>query len=118
MGIVDATIKVKNPYHPNKFFEGRFLVDTGSNYTVLPKNVWQKLGLKPLRKAQFSLADGTPIIRSVGNAVIQFEKTESAGPVILGEKNDSQILGVVNLETLGLVIDPFTRELRAAKLTM
>lgn len=116
--MIDATITVKNPFHPKKMYKGKFLVDTGSNYTVLPKEVWQKLELKALRKAEFSLADGTHVQRTVGNAVIQFKNTESAGPVILGEANDSQILGVVNLETLGLVINPFTRELQEAKLTM
>jgi hypothetical protein len=33
-------------------------------------------------------------------------------PVILGEPSDPAILGVVTIENLGLVLDPFSRTLR------
>src|SRR5262249_61085855 len=39
----------------------RFLVDTGAVYTVLPSRVWRKLGHRPLRSAEFTLADGSTI---------------------------------------------------------
>ena len=41
------------------------LVDSGATYSVLPKEVWEQLGLKPKRKMQFTLADGTAIERSI-----------------------------------------------------
>ncbi|MBI5570888.1 MAG: aspartyl protease family protein [Desulfomonile tiedjei] len=48
----------------------KFLVDSGAVYSVLPKAVWQAIGLKPNRKMTFTLADGTTIERSVSEAHI------------------------------------------------
>jgi hypothetical protein len=39
-------------------------------------------------------------------------------PVILGEPGDSALLGVVTLENLGLVFNPFTRTLHPMKLLL
>lgn len=118
MGIVNTTLKIKNPADTHKIYEGEFLVDTGAQYTVLPQPVWQKLGLHPQRRQKFSLADGTIVERSIGSAFVEFQGTESVTPVVLGEKNDSFILGVVTLENLGLSINPFNRELYPAKLML
>jgi predicted aspartyl protease len=67
--------------------------------------------LKPERTQEFSLADGTVVTRKISSAYIKFGTTESATVVILGEKDNSPLLGVVTLETLGLTISPFTREI-------
>ena len=39
-------------------------------------------------------------------------------PVILGEPKDEALLGSLTLEALGLVLNPFTRELMPAKLML
>jgi len=118
MGIVNTTLTIQNPRNPKKTYTGEFLVDTGARYTVVPEGVWKKLGLKPQRRQKFSLADGTIIERPVGSALVEFQGIESASPIVLGHKNDTFILGVVTLETLGLSINPFTRELYPAKLML
>ena len=118
MGITNTVLTVKNPTIPQKAYEGEFLVDTGAQYTVVPERVWKDLDLKPQRTQHFSLADGTVVERPVGSAYVEFQGVESATPVVLGEKDDSFILGVVTLETLGLSINPFTRELYPAKLML
>lgn len=118
MGIVNATLKIINPADTSKVFEGEFLVDTGAQYTVVPKLVWQKLGLEPDREQKFSLADGKVISRSIGSAFIEFQGIKSSSPIILGGPKDDFLLGVVTLENLGLSINPFTREIYPAKLMM
>ena len=118
MGITNAALKVKNPLDPSRAYEGVFLVDTGAQYSVLPKQVWEQLNLKPQRVQKFSLADGTIIERPIGSAFVEFQGIESATPVVLGEEGDSAILGVVTLETLGLIMNPFTRELLPAHLML
>ena len=99
MGITNVVLKVKNPEQPSKEYEGEFLVDTGAQYTVLPEKVWKDLDLKEQRSQAFSLADGTVVKRPVGSAYVEFQGTETATPVVLGEKDDSFILGVVTLES-------------------
>jgi clan AA aspartic protease len=91
----------------------RFLVDSGASYTLLPKSIWQAIGLEPKRTMDFSLADGTIVERTISECFIELESGKCHTPVVLGEQGDDQaLLGVVTLEELGLVFDPFRRELR------
>ena len=100
----------------NREEELQFLVDSGANYTVLPKSVWKKLKLKPKRVAQFVLADGTKIERHIGECLIQLDLGECHTPVVLGEEGDEPLLGVVTLEELGLVLNPFNRSLHPMRM--
>lgn len=118
MGIINASLKIINPYNTTKVYEGEFLVDTGAQYTVLPRSVWQKMDLKSDREQKFSLADGKVISRPIGSVFVEFRGIRSTSPVVLGNQNDSFLLGVVTLENLGFSINPFTRELYPAKLMM
>lgn len=90
----------------------KFLVDSGATYSLLPKTVWETIELKPKRELSFTLADGTTIERSVSEAFISFPQGEAHTPVILGEKDDEALLGVVTLEILGVVFNPFNRTLQ------
>ena len=96
--------------------ELKFLVDSGANYTVLPKPVWKSLKLKPKRVAQFALADGTQIDRNIGECFIKLEHGDCHTPVVLGEEGDEPLLGVVTLEQLGLVLNPFNRSLHPMRM--
>lgn len=90
-----------------------FLVDSGASYSLLPVRVWKALALRPKRTLHFTLADGTVITRKVSECHITLEGQEGHTPVVLGEPGDDAILGVVTLENLGLVLDPFRRRLQA-----
>ncbi len=93
-----------------------FLIDSGATYSLLPKKVWEKIELKPKRKLKFALADGTIIERGVSEAFVSFPQGEAHTPVILGEEGDDPLLGVVTLEILGLVFNPFNRSLQPMRL--
>ena len=90
----------------------RFLVDSGAGYTLLPEHVWKSLGLRPKRQMDFTLADGTTISRSISECRIELPQGDCHTPVILGESRDGALLGVVTLEELGLVLNPFDRSLQ------
>lgn len=96
----------------------RFLVDSGATYTLLPHEAWQQLGLAPSRHVTFSLADGTTIERPVSECYIILPQGEAHTPVILGEPGDEALLGMVTLEILGLVLNPFTRQLRPMRMML
>lgn len=94
-----------------------FLIDTGAQYSLLPDEIWRKLGLARVRTAAFHLADGTRIDRAVSECLMELpeidgETPRGHTPVILGEPGDVALLGVVTLENLGLVFNPFDRSLR------
>lgn len=118
MGMTEVRLKVKNPRNPLREFEGKFLVDSGATYTVVPRDILKKLGIKPEGEEEFSLADGRHISRKVGNALYEFEGILRAAPVLFGEKNDSWLLGTFTLEALGLTLDPFKRKFYKATLRM
>lgn len=118
MGLIKVILEITNPDNKSKTVTGEFLVDSGAFYTVLPKRVVDKLWLKPEFKQTFSLADGTNITRSMSNAYIVFEGKKIASPVILGKIDDSLLMGALTLESFGLILDPFKRELHPAKLML
>ena len=96
-----------------------FLVDSGSQYTLLPRETWQRIGLAPVRRQRFRLADGTSMERDISNCVVRLvELGETPTPVVVGEAEDVALLGAITLEELGLVLNPFTRTLHAAALLM
>lgn len=96
----------------------RFLVDSGATYTLLPHEVWKKLGLSPNRSVTFTLADGTKLERRVSECYIKLPQGEGHTPVILGEPGDEALLGVVTLEILGLVLNPFNRTLQPMRMLL
>jgi clan AA aspartic protease len=98
--------------------EVRFLVDSGATYTLLPEKVWKAIELAPKRRVTFTLADGTDIRRDVSECLIKLPQGEGHIPVILGEPGDEAVLGVVTLEILGLILNPFTRELQPMRMLL
>ena len=118
MGVTSVTLKIKNPERPADYVEGEFLVDTGAHYTVIPKTMVKKLGLKQSFVQKFSLADGRIMKRKIGAATIKYKNMELPAPVVIGEKEDSALLGVTTLEAFGLMIDPFSREIYKSKLML
>jgi predicted aspartyl protease len=95
-----------------------FLVDSGAVYSLLPMTTWQALGLKPKRKAIFRLADGTPVEREISECHITLPQGDGHTPVILGLEGDEALLGVVTLEILGLVLNPFNRTLQPMRMLL
>jgi len=96
----------------------KFLVDSGATYTLLPHHVWPSSGLAPKRSVRFTLADGTTIERQVSECHIPLAEGEGHTPVILGEPGDDALLGVITLENLGFVLNPFTRTLQPMRMML
>ena len=90
-----------------------FLVDSGATYTLLPENVCKEFRLKPMREA-----DGTTIKRKISEIHFSYKGLHGTTPVILGEKGDEALLGALTLGTLGLVLNPFKRELVSMKMML
>ncbi len=96
-----------------------FLVDSGAGYSLLPYDVWQAIGLEPKREELFSLADGTRVARRMSECYLILPQGETHTPVVLGEPGDDQaLLGVVSLEELALVFNPFSRTLHSMRLLL
>ncbi|HUK74094.1 MAG TPA: retroviral-like aspartic protease family protein [Candidatus Bathyarchaeia archaeon] len=95
-----------------------FLVDSGAKYTLVPAEQARLLELQPKRIVSFTLADGTAIERGVSECHLSLPQGEGHTPVILGEPGDEALLGVVSLEELGLMLNPFTRTLQPMRMML
>jgi clan AA aspartic protease len=116
MGITYVEGRVKGPTGKEK--NVKFLIDSGATYSLLPKKVWKSIKLKPMRKMSFALADGTSVERAISETYVTLPQGQSHTPVILGEENDEALLGVVTLEILGLVFNPFERTLNPMRMLL
>lgn len=118
MGVTHVRGTVARPNRRARPIDVRFLVDTGAIYTVLPEKVWRRLRLRSERSVEFTLADGTQITRGVSECRITVARRGATSPVVLGGKDDAPLLGAVTLETLGLMVNPLTRELLPMRLVL
>jgi predicted aspartyl protease len=96
----------------------KLLVDSGVKYTLLPFRTWKAIGLRPKRRLTFTLADGTAIERDISECYIKLPQGEGHTPVILGEPGDEALLGVITLEEMGLILNPFQRSLEPARMIL
>lgn len=101
-----------------KSVELDFLIDRGIVYSSVPGKIMDELEIETYRRIDFTLADGTKIQRKVGSGYFEYNGEGGPAPVIYGEEGDEALLGVTTLESLGLVLNPFTRELHPMRMSM
>ena len=93
-------------------------MDSGATYSLIPEAEWKSIGLEPRREQTFTLADGTTVNRKISECYLTLPQGEGHSPVILGEAGDEALLGVVTLEILGLVFNPFSRTLQPMRMLL
>lgn len=112
MGITVLEVEIGNPAKPEVMEKLEFLIDSGAIYSVVPSPILEKLGIKPISKQEFRLANGEKIVREKGGAVFKYGDRIGVADVIFGEEGDHTLLGAFTLEALGLSLDPLKRELK------
>ncbi len=112
MGLTVLKVEVGNPSAPERAEEIEFLVDSGAIYSVVPSQILARLGIKPIAREEFRLANGETIVRQKGIAFFKYGDRVGGADVIFGEEGDSELLGAFTLESLGLALDPLKRELK------
>ena len=113
MGLFHTGCRVVNPADPNKsVIVPRLMVDTGAESTWVEGGLLEKLGIEPRKKdMQFLMANGQVITRSVGDAILKVEKSETVDEVVFAEKGDLLLLGARALEGLNLRVDARAKKL-------
>jgi predicted aspartyl protease len=81
------------------------LVDTGSGLTWLPKDLLTSIGVKPLRKRNFTTATKQMVTRETGYSIVSAEGFETIDEVVFAEPGDMSLLGVRTLEGFGVMVD-------------
>ena len=116
MGTFYVRCRVENHLDRSKaVIAPKLLVDTGSDYTWIPSNLLEKIGIEREKKdLLFIMANGQSVTRSIGFAIIRLDKYFTTDEVVFAEKGDVPLMGARTLEGLNLRIDPKRKKLVAA----
>lgn len=93
-------------------YNADFLVDTGAMDTMAPASALKKIGIKPVGKDLYELANGDVVEFEHGNAEMEFMGEVIGTRIIFGPDHSKPILGVVALESAGFIVDPKNQTLR------
>ena len=112
MGLTHVTVTLKGMSAAAGEYQADFLVDTGATDSLAPASALRKIGVQPVGKMVYALADGTLQECEFGLVEIAFMGEITAGRVIFGPDDAEPLLGVTALESVGITIDPANRTLK------
>jgi len=87
------------------------MVDTGAEYSALPRSLLVKMGIPPVRVDRFEAADGRVFEREVGFVILYAGGRSGATVVMFADEGDITLLGAHGFEALNLRIDLVRKEL-------
>lgn len=112
MGFIRVTVGLRASQKSKKIYRAKFLVDTGATDSMAPASKLRALGVVPVGKVLYELADGSKKALVFGTAIIEFMGDITAGRVIFGPEGVEPILGVTALESTGVELNPKDRSLK------
>jgi len=87
------------------------LVDRGSTYTWVSREVLDRLGVRPVEERPFVLADCRQVTYPIAWVQIRIDGRTQPTIAVFGEPASEPLLGVFTLEGFGLAADPVNRRL-------
>ena len=105
MGLTHVPVTVSN-FTTNDSFTADFLIDTGATESMVPASELKRIGVEPLGKRVYQLANGRSQEFEIGEARIAFWDDSFLTRVIFGPDGSEPILGVIELERAGFMVDP------------
>ena len=112
MGLIHVTVTLRNFEEPDPSYEADFLVDTGATNSMVPARELHRIGVTPVGRMAYELADGSRHEYAFGLARIELLGEVTAGRVLFGPDDAEPLLGITALESIGITIDPVTRTLK------
>ena len=90
----------------------KMLVDTGSEYTWVLAKTLEEIGIEREKKdLRFKMANEQIITRSVGFAIVRYDKYFTVDEIVFAEKGDLLLLGARTLEGLNLIVNSQKKKL-------
>ena len=87
------------------------LVDTGATYTWVPREVLDRLGVRPEEERPFVLADGRQVTYDIAWIRVRIDGRSQPSMAVFEDPGSEPLLGVFTLEGFGLAADPVNRRL-------
>ena len=111
MAFVHVEAGISNPVQPEREERLELLVDTGAMMSVIPESILETLGIRRIGRRNFRGFGGV-ISRDTGGVNMSYDGAVAVVPVDFGEGDDSCVLGVTALESLGYQVNPVAGELK------
>jgi predicted aspartyl protease len=106
MGILRVTMGVESHLRRGAVHQlPDTMVDTGSEYTWIPRTVLESLGVGVERIERFVTADGRVIAREMGFAIVHAGGTKTSDEVVFADAGDMVLLGAHTIEGMNLRVD-------------
>lgn len=105
MGLTHVPVTVSN-FITNDSFTAEFLIDTGATESMVPASELKRIGVEPNGKRVYQLANGRSQEFEIGEARISFWDDSFMTRLIFGPDDTEPILGVIELERAGFMVDP------------
>ncbi|MEN0111000.1 MAG: aspartyl protease family protein [Planctomycetota bacterium] len=112
MGVTRVTTTIASLAGEETPYEADFLVDTGALDCLAPASALTAAGITPRKKKAYELASGEVVEYDVGFARLRLLGDETVVEILPGPEKTEPILGVLALESLGIIVDPVTQSLR------
>ena len=117
MGIVHVNVGVAKPSDQQPAEIVRVMVDTGAIVSVFPAGLLERLGVQRVGQQRFRGFGGS-VVRSVGGVAMTYGDVTGVVPVAFGDEDDTAVMGVTALETLGYEVDPVRGELHRVEMLL
>jgi clan AA aspartic protease len=111
MGTFEVTLTISNPAAGTRSATVGLLVDTGATLSWIPRATLESIGIQPVARRRFLLADGRRIERDTGVAILTLDGVVVGVTVAFAEAGEGSVLGATALEALGVAVDPVERKL-------
>lgn len=111
MGTFRVDVTVRNLNDRTRSRTLALLVDTGSTYTTLPRDVIEALGVTAIGTRRVRLASGNVEEWPVGSILLALGEQELPTICLIGPVGGPALLGAVTLEEFALGADPVARRL-------
>ncbi|PYU99841.1 MAG: Retroviral aspartyl protease [Acidobacteria bacterium] len=97
MGRFDVDVTISNPAARERSATAKLLVDTGATLPWIPRSTLESIGIAPLGRRGFLLADGRRVERETGNVILTLDGVTIGATVVFAQ---------AGLEALGVAVDP------------
>jgi clan AA aspartic protease len=112
MGSVYVPVTIRAVGAGEGEYRSVFLVDTGAMDSMAPASELRKIGVRPVGSKTYELADGTRHEFQFGLVQLEFTEEVTATRMIFGPDGVEPLLGVIALESAGVVVDPVSQTLK------
>jgi len=111
MSVFREEVEISNPSNPKRSLKLEMIVDSGATCSWLPVEILLKLGITPVVKREFKLANGTIVEKDVGIINITINQETLPTLCVFGDSQSEPLLGAMTLEEFSLGIDPVNKRL-------